>query len=257
MSEARPLVGLTTSWDPAAGDHSQPQVVMYAAYISCLENVGLAPILISPAHSKISIEAMIEACEGLVLSGGGDIEPHHYGEADLPGLDWVSAERDAAEFVALDAAIRGRIPIFGICRGVQVMNVRLGGTLYQDIDRDRPHPSTLHQQTGPWGARAHDAKVEPGSCLHRIVVDEELHINSYHHQAIKDVAPALDVTARAEDGVVEAVEMRDYPWGLGVQWHPERHEATAPHTDPNLRLFAAFADAVMANRARVRQAGAG
>jgi putative glutamine amidotransferase len=183
-------------------------------------------------------------CDGLVLSGGGDIDPTRYGQECMPGLDSVSAERDDAEFAALREAMRRHIPIFGICRGAQVLNVALGGTLFQDIDRDRPIPSATHQQKGPWSARAHEVTVTPDSRLIDIVGASQLHINSFHHQAIRDVAPGLTVTALAEDGVIEALEMRDYPWGLAVQWHPERNEASADHTHPDRRLFTAFARAV-------------
>jgi putative glutamine amidotransferase len=251
VSPARPIVGLTTSWDPAAGDHQRPHVSMYAAYLEALEAVGLTPLLISPAHSQESIIALMQLCEGLVLSGGGDIDPRRYGEAPRPGLDWMFRERDVAEFTAFELAQARQIPVFGICRGIQVMNVALGGTLFQDIDRDRESPSTAHQQTGPWGARAHDAHVVAGSRLREIVGVDSLHINSFHHQAIRDVAPLLTVTATAEDGVIEAVEMVDHPWFIGVQWHPERREATAPHTDPDRRLFAAFGEAVRSNRVPV------
>jgi putative glutamine amidotransferase len=251
VSAARPIVGLTTSWDPAAGDHRRPQVIMYAAYLEALEAVGLTPLLISPAHSQESIISLIQLCEGLVLSGGGDIDPRRYGVAPRPGLDWVFRERDVAEFTAFELALARQVPVFGICRGVQVMNVGLGGTLFQDIDRDRAVSSTTHQQSGPWGARAHDATVIAGSRLREIVGVDSLHINSFHHQSIRDVAPALTVTAVAEDGVIEAVEMAGHPWCVGVQWHPERQEATAPHTDPDRRLFAAFGDAVRSNRVPV------
>lgn len=240
----RPLVALTTSFDPAAGSHGRPQVVLYGAYISALDAAGLAVVLVSPSHSPDAINALLSRCHGLALSGGGDIDPELFGEAPLPGLDSVSRERDETEFLALRLAMERRMPIFGICRGLQVMNVCFGGTLYQDIDRDRHGPSVKHQQTGPWGARAHDVTVEDGSLLHRIVGEPMLHINSFHHQAVRDVAPTLTVSAVAEDGLVEALEIRDYPWGLSVQWHPERHEATAPHHDPDRLLFRAFADSV-------------
>jgi putative glutamine amidotransferase len=244
----RPLVALTTSFDPTAGSHSRPQVVLYGAYISALDSAGLAAVLVSPSHSPDAIAALVSHCHGLALSGGGDIDPELFGEAPLPGLDSVSRERDEAEFLALRLAMERGIPIFGICRGMQVMNVCFGGTLYQDIDRDRDTPSVTHQQAEPWGARAHDVTIDEGSLLHRIVGEREVRINSFHHQAVRDVAPTLTATAIADDGLVEAVEMRDYPWGLGVQWHPERHEATAPHQDPDRLLFRSFAAAVLAHR---------
>jgi putative glutamine amidotransferase len=245
----RPLVALTTSFDPEAGSHHRPQVVLYEAYIKALEDAGLATVLVSPAHSTASVAALLGHCDGLVLSGGGDVDPAHYGEKPGPELDSVSAERDAAEFAALDAAVERQLPIFGICRGIQVMNVYLGGSLHQHVDSERSGVS--HQQKAPWSAHAHDVTVDPGSRLCAIVGASAIRTNSFHHQAIKQVAPSLTVSARAPDGLVEAVEMQNYPWGLGVQWHPERQDANAPPTDPDRRLFAAFAEAVARYRDHV------
>jgi putative glutamine amidotransferase len=246
-TRARPLVALTTSWDAEGGSHRQPQVILYEAYVRALEEAGLAAVLVSPAHSASSIASLMERCDGLVLTGGGDVDPARYGERVRHTLDSVSAERDATEFAALGAAIEQKVPVLGICRGIQLMNVYLGGTLYQDIDAE--HPGTAHRHSEQWGTRAHHVNVLPGSKLRAIVGREALHINSFHHQAIKQVAPSLAVTALAEDGLIEAVEMKDYPFGLGVQWHPERHEASAPRTDPDKLLFAAFAAAVAERRA--------
>jgi len=237
-----PLVALTTSREPSAGSHRRPQVTLYEAYVHALEDVGLASVLISPAHSPSSVETLLESCDGLVLTGGGDVDPARYGENAGAILDSVSPERDAVEFAALDAATRRQLPILGICRGVQVMNVYFGGSLYQDIEGERA--GAPHQQKASWSARVHDIALDPGSRLCAIMGTTRIRTNSFHHQAIKQVAPSLSVTARAEDGLVEAVEMQNYPWGLGVQWHPERHDANAPATDPDKRLFAAFAEAV-------------
>jgi len=255
IHESRPLVALTTSFDPEAGTHRRPQVMVYGAYIRALDHAGLAVVLLSPSHSPDSIASLLDHCHGLVLSGGGDVDPARYGEKPIAGLDSVSPDRDEAEFEALRGAIDRDHAILGICRGIQLMNVFLGGTLQQDIDAARPGlRRVLHQQEGPWGSRAHDVTISEGSRLREITGAPEIHINSFHHQAIKRVAPSLTVTGLAEDGTVEAVEMRDCSWGVGVQWHPERHEATAPATDPDRRLFAAFAQAVHARRGGVAQA---
>jgi gamma-glutamyl-gamma-aminobutyrate hydrolase PuuD len=247
--ESRPLVALTTSFEPQAGAHRRPQVIVYDAYISALDRAGLAVVLISPSHSPDAIASLLDHCHGLVLSGGGDIDPSRYGEQPTAELDSVSVDRDQTEFEALRGALDRDLAILGICRGVQVMNVFLGGTLHQDIDAARGGVQRIaHQQAGPWGARAHDVTISEGSRLREIAGSPEIHINSFHHQAIKRVAPSLTVTALAEDGTVEAVEMQDCTWGLGVQWHPERHEASAPASDPDRRLFDAFAQAVHARR---------
>src|SRR5690606_4104956 len=212
---------------------------LYTSYIQALEQIGLAPVLITPAHSPAAITALMDACCGLVLSGGEDVQPSRYGEAPSPALGATLAARDDMEFTALDCALRLDMPVFGICRGLQVLNVHFGGSLYQDIDTERPG-HLLHVQSAPWSSRTHDATVQPDSLLRRIVGTDELRINSFHRQAVKELGQDLRVVARAEDGLVEAIEHETRPWVLGVQWHPERNEAEAPDADPDRRLFSAF-----------------
>ena len=240
---SRIRVALTTTLDAAAGEHSRPAVFLYTSYIHALEQIGLAPVLITPSHSPDAIAALMDACCGLVLSGGEDVDPSRYGEKPSPALGATLVERDDMEFAALDCALRLDMPVFGICRGCQVMNVHFGGSLYQDIDTERPG-HLLHQQLAPWSQRTHAASVKRDSLLYRTVGTEELRINSFHHQAVKELGRDLRVAARAEDGLVEAIEHESRNWVLGVQWHPERNEAEAPDTDPDRRLFSGFRDAV-------------
>ena len=237
------FVAITTTIDPQGGDYRKPRIALYASYLAPLQRVGLTPLLITPAHSATSIRELIGKCEGLVLSGGDDIDPACYGEDPIPELGQVNPVRDLAEMRALEAAIDQELPILGICRGHQLLNVYFGGTLCQDIDTEMGSAFS-HLQTTPWGSHHHDVRIEPGSRLERAVGTDRLQINSYHHQAIRDVAEDLVVTARAEDGLIEAVEARDDRWIVGVQWHPERHEAETPDTNPDVRLFQAFAEAV-------------
>jgi putative glutamine amidotransferase len=238
-------VALTTTIDAEAGSHARPAVFLYTSYIHALEQYGLAPVLLTPAHSPASIDAILDACAGLVLSGGEDVHPARYGEEPSPALGAVQPLRDAMEFEAVACAVRRGMPVFGICRGLQVLNVHFGGTLYQDIYTDREGDHLRHQQEGSWGDRAHDATVAPDSMLHGIVEADRLHINSFHHQAVKHLGKDLRVAARADDGLVEAIEHKSYPWLLGVQWHPERSEASSPASDPDRRLFGGFRDAVL------------
>lgn len=246
-----PLIALTSSLDLAAGPFAKPRVTVYSAYLEALQPLGLAPVLVTPAHSVEAVEALLDACDGLVLSGGGDIDPTHFGESPSPLLDYVVPSRDAVEFAALGSALQREIPVLGICRGCQVMNVYLGGTLYHDLATDRAGGAN-HRQTHSWTERSHDIDVTPGSRLHAAIGSHSLTVNTFHHQAINRVASALDVTAVAADGVIEAVEVRDHPWAVAVQWHPERHEASAPDSDPDRRLFAAFAAAVHSRRGAIR-----
>lgn len=244
LPRAAPLVGLTTTSVARGGSHNRPQVLLYSAYIRALEASGLAPVLLTPHHGARSVESLLEHCGGLVLSGGEDVDPRRYGEEPHPQLGSVAPERDEMEMAALSYALERSLPVFAICRGIQVLNVFLGGTLYQDLGAQYP-TELRHAQDAPWSDRTHRVTVHDDSILRKIVGTGELLINSFHHQAIRAVAPGLRVTAVAEDGLVEAVEATQHPWVVGVQWHPERHEAHAPDSDPDRRLFAAFADTVL------------
>jgi putative glutamine amidotransferase len=239
----RPLVAVTTTIDPKGGDYKRPRIGLYASYLAPLERLGLTPILVTPGHTAESIDRLVGMCAGLMLSGGEDIDPSRYGHDPIPELGEVNPPRDEAELRALDCAVRRDVPILGICRGHQLLNVYFGGTLCQDIGVEM-EDAISHLQTTPWGSHHHEATVVEGTRLAAAVGKQRLSINSYHHQAVRRLAPNLEVSARADDGLIEAVESRDHRWVVGVQWHPERHEARADEGDPNLRVFQAFADAV-------------
>lgn len=217
---------------------------LYTSYIDVLEQVGLAAVLITPAHSPATADMLLDACCGLVLSGGEDVEPWRYGEPPSPALGATQPARDAMEFRAIDGALPRGMPILGICRGAQVLNVHFGGSLYQDIDTERPG-HLLHEQPQPWYARSHDVDVQQDSLLYGLVGERRLFINSFHHQAVKHLGDGLRVSARADDGLVEAIEHVRHPWLLGVQWHPERDEAAAEAAAPDRRIFTGFRDAVL------------
>jgi putative glutamine amidotransferase len=237
-------VALTAPIDPHAGSYARPAVFLYTSYIHALEQYGLAPVLITAAHSPASIAVLVAGCAGLVLSGGEDVHPSRYGAAPDPALRRVDVQRDAIEFAAVECAIGRRMPIFGICRGLQLLNVHFGGTLHQDIAADRAGAGECHEQAGSWYDLAHEATVAPGSRLRSIVGVDRLRINSFHHQAVRRIGSGLRVVARADDGIIEAIEHGSYPWLLGVQWHPERSEAGTPAHDHDRRIFAAFRQAV-------------
>ncbi len=245
-----PFVAITTTLVPDGGGHRQPQVSIYANYLRVLNRVGLTPLLVTPAHDPADVEALVGLASGLVLSGGEDVEPSRFGEEPRPELGEVSPIRDAMEWKALDAALAREVPVLGICRGMQLLNVYFGGTLYQDLPTELGQ-DVLHYQTAPWGEHHHEVECTQGSLMHDILGDcVPLEINSFHHQAVKDLAPRVRCTAQAEDGLIEAIESLDHDWVVGVQWHPERHEAEAPDSDPNILIMEAFAD-------RVREFAAG
>ncbi|HYK43383.1 MAG TPA: gamma-glutamyl-gamma-aminobutyrate hydrolase family protein [Thermoanaerobaculia bacterium] len=181
--------------------------------------------------------------DGLVLGGGCDVEPARYGEALLPGAGVeTDPERDVLDFSLLAEARRDGVPVLAICRGLQVVNVALGGTLIQDVPTERRSP-ILHDVPESEKTRLeHPVSVEPGTRLSAIAPAAELPVNSRHHQAIARPAAELVVSAVAPDGVVEAAETPDGPWLVGVQWHPENLAAAGETA--SRRLFSEFARAV-------------
>ena len=194
------------------------RVTLNTAYVRALESAGLVPLaiptMLAPAHAA----AALTGVRGLVLTGGEDVAPDRYGAAPHPRLGAVDPSRDAAEVALIDAARQRRLPILAICRGIQILNVAFGGTLYQDLDSERPGPVPHSDETA-----RHEVRVAAGSLLERTLGVRAATVNSRHHQAIRDLAPGLNAVAWAEDGVIEAAEPNDasHPWIVAVQWHPE------------------------------------
>lgn len=194
------------------------RVTLNTAYVRALESAGLVPLAVPTMLAPDRAGAALAAVRGLVLTGGEDVAPDRYGAAPHPRLGDVDPVRDAAELALIAEARRRGLPILAICRGIQILNVALGGTLYQDLDSERPGPVPHAGDQ-----RHHAVRVEAGSLLERTIGTRSASVNSRHHQAIRDVAPGLRAVAWAEDGVIEAAEFADAaaPWTLAVQWHPE------------------------------------
>lgn len=244
----RPLIATTTtSHDDSA--FRTPQVVLGSPYLRAVEKLGGTPLLITPSHDEESIAQLVEMADGLVLTGGEDVDPALYGQQPHERLSTVNRPRDRMEIAVLTAAMERGIPVLAICRGVQLLNVALGGTLFQDLPTQRAG-GIIHEQEAPINERWHSARVAEGSQLAQIIGATDLFINSFHHQGIDHLAPALRPVAWAEDGLVEGVEGVEYPWLIGVQWHPERGEAETrgDRRHPDERLFWAFIEAARAFR---------
>lgn len=233
-----PVVAVTAS-TKIVNDNGK--VTVNRPYTDAILAAGLIPLLVPPM-SEDGAAAILDAVHGLVLTGGEDVDPVFFGADRHPATGPANDLRDRIELsLAKEAAVR-RIPTLAICRGVQVLNVALGGTLVQDI------PSQLdtrlqHDAESERSSRVHEVSIDAGSRLAGIVGARRITTNSFHHQSVERVAPGLCTVAKSPDGVIEAVECADRAWwAVGVQWHPE--ELTGTAEDWDRRLFAAFADAV-------------
>jgi putative glutamine amidotransferase len=223
------------------------------SYTAAARAAGLRPYIL-PVLDPADAGAVLDGMGGLLLTGGEDVDPVHYGARPHPALGEVHPGRDAFELALVRAARERRIPTLAICRGVQILNVALGGTLVQDLPSERPE-ALPHDGDWERDARVHAVRVAPRSRLAAALGDVQLTINSLHHQAIGTVAPGLASVAHAPDGVVEGVEWTGDDWWMaGVQWHPEELTHTTEGWDR--ALFAAFAEAVGAYLVSSRDASA-
>lgn len=189
---------------------------------------GGVPVLIPSLIAEDGWEALYPRLDGILFSGGGDIGLEHAPGAPHPRIDDVDPARDAIELKMLQAAASDGKPFLGICRGCQVMNVALGGTLYTHIADQLPNALDHAYPGNMRTVLVHEVKLEEGTHLGEIFGEPILNVNSLHHQGLKDIAPALRVAGHAPDGLVEAVELPEHPFGLAVQWHPEWLTDQAP-----------------------------
>lgn len=212
------LIGVATQYRQNEGLMNRRFWGLLEFYLEALASQGLAHVLLPPQPPE-ALERILPHLDGLLLPGGGDVDPAHYGEEPHPRLGEVSPERDAHElFLARYAAEKG-LPALGVCRGIQVMNVALGGTLYQDLEA-QGFTEVQHYQKSPPPALGHRVRQVASSPLSRLF-PETFRVNSYHHQGLKALGRGLKPLAVAPDGLVEAVALEGHPLFLGVQWHPE------------------------------------
>ena len=198
-------------------------------------------MLIPVAQNQESFETILNRVDALLLSGGPDINPKFYGEEPSGGLGEIDEGLDRMELAAARMALKKNLPIFAICRGIQVLNVSRGGTLYQDIP-GQVQENINHSQKADKGINTHSIRIEKETLLHRILGRKEIWVNGKHHQAVNHLASGLIVSARAVDGIVEAVEHPGKEFVLGVQWHPE---GTWKKDLYSKRLFRAFVQAAL------------
>jgi gamma-glutamyl-gamma-aminobutyrate hydrolase PuuD len=225
----RPLIGVTTYREQARwGTWDVPAILLPASYTDAVADAGGEPVLLPTGAVSAEVVARLD---GLVVAGGADVDPARYGQAAGPRTTVVRPERDESELIALQAALDRDLPVLAICRGMQLLNVALGGDLVQHLP-DAENTGIHDPGAGLYHRR--EVRTEPGSALRRLLGPTGS-VACHHHQALARIAPELTPSAWAEDGVVEAVEAAGRRFCLGVQWHPEE--------GVDRRLFAAHVDA--------------
>ena len=215
-----PQIGIT------AYRHHNPQgyplISLNEAYVQAVSQAGGTPIIIPLGLSEIQFKTLFQNLDGIVFSGGGDIDPHEFGGDSHPQLMSVDSDRDRVEIQLCRDSVQNGLPILGICRGLQTINVALGGTLYTHLPEQFPgdihHP---HIEGNPRDFLAHEVRIQPQTDLHHILGASKVMVNSMHHQGIHNLAPGLEETAHAPDGLIEAISLSGHPYGVAVQWHPE------------------------------------
>lgn len=216
MAKQAPLIGITAGNDPAVPQH----YILRWDYIHGVTAAGGIPVILAPL-SGIEQSEILGRLDGLILTGGLDIDPVMYDQEPHPKTRAVTLQRDEFEMSLVSSALEMDKPVLGICRGMQMMNLAMGGNMLQDIP-DQVKTTIRHNDPErPRNAIAHTVKISEDSHLYRITQTTELHVNSFHHQAVFELGKNVIKTAEAEDGVIEAIEIQDRQFAVGVQWHPE------------------------------------
>ena len=233
-----PIIGVAPLYDD-----KRDRVWIVPEYMDAVTDADGAPVMLHLTQDEATLARYVQTCDGLLLTGGHDVDPAVYGAATEPECGQLCPRRDGMEALLIDAFLAADKPVFGICRGLQILNAHLGGTLYQHLPRQLPS-EVEHQMQPPYDRTVHSVDVTPGTPLSEILGAGSIEVNSLHHQGVWDVAPSLAVCATAPDGLVEGLYMPGKRFVLAVQWHPEY----SFKSDENCRkLFAAFLQACQHN----------
>ena len=240
MSAPRIAVGgVVRTWD--GGERTG----VNGAYVRSVVAAGGVPLVLSPLIGAAHAARALDAADGLLLTGGEDVDPAWYGAPHSPHCYTPNRERDLFELALFAAARQRGLPILGICRGIQLVNVAMGGTLFQDLPAERPG-AVNHYPAAERTARSHGVRLEPGSRAAAALGRTQVTVNSFHHQAVRDLAPGLVASGWTDDGVIEAAETPEgESWLLAVQWHPE--EMHADTQAPERGLFRALVERAAAS----------
>jgi putative glutamine amidotransferase len=232
-----PLIGITTH-----GPHDPYRSALdtlLVGIVAGIERAGGLPVLIPYGMAMEVVYATVERLDGLLLSGGGDIAPHYYGLETHPKVEAIDPWRDEVELALVRKVVAEQTPFFGICRGMQALNVALGGAIHPEISEVPEVDRHTFYPDYPFDRLSHPVQIAEESQLARVMGVLLVQVNSLHHQALDRLAPPLQAVAIAPDGMIEAVEVRHHPFALAVQWHPE----ALPNEASSQALFAAFVQA--------------
>jgi putative glutamine amidotransferase len=230
-----PIIGITAS--RICNSTGTPMTALNEVYSLAVARGGAVPVIIPVGQSDETLQSLLAHLDGVLFSGGGDVETSRYRGLEHPCVEGVDPDRDRIEVLLVEQVVQRGMPFLGICRGIQVINVALGGTLYSHLADQ--HPGAIKHDYSPGYPRdhpAHEVKIAPRCRLAQILGMTRVMTNSLHHQAVHQLAPGLRALAHAPDGIVEAVEYSGHPFGLAVQWHPE----WMPDSPPMQALFRAF-----------------
>ena len=228
-----PIIGMLGEVD------AEKSTIVQTAYLRAIENAGGTPVLLPYTQEKKTVERFVSLCDGFLFTGGGDVHPNRYGEEMKETCGTPDVMRDELELAVFASAYKAGKPILAICRGIQLVNVALGGTLYQDLPTEYP-VELFHRQKEPKFSPSHRVKIIENTPLHTLIGASSMTANSFHHQAVKQLGEGLEVMALSDDGIIEAVYGKGKQFLRAYQWHPERLFAT--HA-PTRLLFEEFINA--------------
>lgn len=238
----RPVIGLTTLFDD-----DKESYWMLPGYMKVVENCGGLPIMLPLSDDESELGDAYSLCDGIMFTGGHDVSPEVYGAGRSSSCGATCHKRDAMEGYLLDRCLEDDKPLLGICRGIQFINAYLGGTLYQDLPTEY-NSKIEHHMMPPYDRAAHSVIVADNTILSDIIGPGIHEVNSYHHQAVKDLSPRVIQMASSSDGLVEAIAVRDHRFAIGVQWHPE---FSYRNNRESMLLVKAFVDECMKERSEV------